>query len=347
MAFSAKTNGLIFSSILLLQTAAWAEAPRALLGRANATKDAVHLTWPGAGVAYRIKGTQLRLTLEDKGADSLTIVTDGKPSRMDLKAGRHDYVVAKDLSQGEHDVRIYKRTEGRVGSITVLDAKTDGEFLPVALPNRKLLVIGDSISAGYGIEGKGPDCEFTPQTQNHYLTYAAIAARELNADVHSIAQSGSGLVRNSDGSARPTMADFIERTGPTSLAPRIENALKADAVIVHLGTNDFAEGATDKTKGFVAAYGKLLKKLRLENPNSTIYAVMGPMLYGPPREAAEKAVQEAVAAQKAAGDNHIHYLPLTAPDNATFGCHWHPDVKTQAHMANLLITRLRIDMEWK
>ncbi len=57
---------------------------------------------------------------------------------------------------------------------------------------RRLLFIGDSITAGYGVlcnDSVGP---FSPETESAFHAYAAVAARALEADAHVIAYSGKG-----------------------------------------------------------------------------------------------------------------------------------------------------------
>ena len=58
--------------------------------------------------------------------------------------------------------------------------------------DRRLLFIGDSITAGYGVLCNDSAAPFTPDTESAYHTYAAVAARALNADAHVIAYSGKG-----------------------------------------------------------------------------------------------------------------------------------------------------------
>ena len=58
---------------------------------------------------------------------------------------------------------------------------------------RRLLFIGDSITAGYGVLCNDSDAPFAPETQSALHAYAAVAARALEADAHVIAYSGKGV----------------------------------------------------------------------------------------------------------------------------------------------------------
>ncbi len=59
--------------------------------------------------------------------------------------------------------------------------------------DRRLLFIGDSITAGYGVLCNDTAAPFAAETESAYHTYAAVAARALDADAHVIAFSGKGV----------------------------------------------------------------------------------------------------------------------------------------------------------
>ena len=65
---------------------------------------------------------------------------------------------------------------------------------PPAAKERRLLVIGDSISAGFGVLCNSSDGTFTPATESAYHAYPGIAARALDADLQDIAYSGKGAI---------------------------------------------------------------------------------------------------------------------------------------------------------
>ncbi|MDN5553540.1 hypothetical protein [Prevotella sp.] len=59
--------------------------------------------------------------------------------------------------------------------------------------------IGNSITCGYGIMARSKFMNFSNSTENHYYTYAGIAARRLNAESMVVARSGIGAYRNYNG----------------------------------------------------------------------------------------------------------------------------------------------------
>lgn len=63
---------------------------------------------------------------------------------------------------------------------------------PPAPRERRLLFIGDSITAGYGVLCNDSSGPFAPETESAWHAYAAVATRALDADAHVIAYSGKG-----------------------------------------------------------------------------------------------------------------------------------------------------------
>ncbi len=76
--------------------------------------------------------------------------------------------IATGLASGTHDVVVWKRTEGNQGENRFLGLDiTAGQLLPPpAAPDRRIEIYGDSITAGYGMDGAGPSCPYTPDTED-------------------------------------------------------------------------------------------------------------------------------------------------------------------------------------
>ena len=72
-------------------------------------------------------------------------------------------------------------------------------LVPIKNKRGKLIeYIGNSITCGYGNEG-GMGQTFCAETENHYMTYAAITSRNFNARHFAVCRSGIGIYRNWDG----------------------------------------------------------------------------------------------------------------------------------------------------
>jgi len=316
-----------------------------LVGRfVQPSPSAAVFAWPGSAIEIGFTGTRLDVSFRDTGRNSMVVELDGKPSRLDLKEGKHDYRVVEGAPQGRHLLRLIRRTEPMFGPTVFMGAVTDGTFEKPADKERSLFVIGDSISAGYGVEGKTTSCKFSADTENQYLTFGALVARAFDADVITAAVSGKGLVRNFGGGAKNTIPEIYLRGLPDR--PGDLPFPRSDVIVVHLGTNDFGEGG--RPADFEKRYLAFLEQLRKEAPDAMIYAAIGPLLWGDDLEAAIRAVKGAVDARAAAGDDKLAFIAFKDPEGeAVRGCDWHPNAAGQEHMAELLGERLEEDLGWE
>ncbi|TNC45944.1 hypothetical protein FHG66_19935 [Rubellimicrobium rubrum] len=315
-----------------------------LVGRFHVEPGRITAEWPGSLIEIRFEGARLDVAIHDAGENNLLVEVDGKLERLETQPGTHTYTVVNDDKPSTHVVRLIRRTEAAFGRTELTAIVTDGRLLPPRGERRRLLVVGDSISAGYGVEGLSPDCGFDADLQNQYLTFGAVAARNLDADIITLAVSGAGLVRNYDGSTQRTMAELVYRLLPS--ASTATPLPPADVVVIHLGTNDFADGS--RPADFTDAYEALLGEIRATSPTAMIYAAMGPMLRPDDQNAAVVAIEAAVEARRRADDEQI--VPIRfgwelKPED--LGCDWHPSAVAQAHMAAELEWRIRDDIGWE
>jgi len=299
--------------------------------------------WPGSGLEIAFEGTRLSIAFADSGENSLVVESAGGARRLDLAAGQHEYVVVEGLATGIHRLRFIRRTEGLFGPTRFMEARTDGKFVDSAPPQRRILVLGDSISAGYGIEGADRHCKFSADTENHFLTYAAVAARGFGAETMTLAASGHGLLRSRDGNV-PALPALLDRAVPTRESPvPLPREAAVQAVVLHLGTNDFAAGR--RPKDFEESYAALLQRLRQDHPDAFIYAAIGPMLSGNDLQAAEAAIAAAVERRRQGGEVALRFLRFP-PVKGGLGCDWHPNVKAHGRMAEILTAAIVEDLGW-
>jgi lysophospholipase L1-like esterase len=222
---------------------------------------------------------------------------------------------------------------------------------PPPAPAHKLEVIGDSISCGYGDEGADMTCSFSPDTENHYLSYAALSARELGAELTTVAWSGKGVVCNYGDDATscvdpmPTYYDRILPQRPESSWDY--SAWQADAVVINLGTNDFSTVSDPGEAEFEAAYVALLERVRGHYPGAFIFCTVGPLLGGADLTTARAYIASAVQQRRDAGDLQVKAFELAPTDpNNGYGCDYHPSLKTHAVMAGELSALLRSELGW-
>jgi lysophospholipase L1-like esterase len=322
--------------------------------------DALTFAWSGSRISARFSGTTAGVVLADtSGKNQFGIIIDGKlePHKLSAKAGEHAYLLGQGLSSGEHEVALHRLTEANVGETTFLGfqfGKGGTLVSPGRAPARRIEVIGDSISTGYGNEGPDKTCHFSPETENHYLTYGAIAARGVGAELVTVAWSGKGVFSNR-GSAVDTlvMPALWKRTLPERDDSKWNFAeYQPDAVVVNLGTNDFAPEVADYSP-FDRTYLAFVRDVRAHYPKATIFCTLGPALndnWPEGRSAltnARRGVKGAVDALHAQGDARIFFVefPIQTGSNG-YGCDWHPSLRTHELMGEQLEAELREKMKW-
>lgn len=321
--------------------------PYRIVGRVDARDPAApRFSWPGTAILSRFRGTRLVAKLRDaRGKNHFQVVIDGEPRGVvALDADKDEYVVADGLPTGEHTVGLFKRTEAEVGAVTLLGLTTDGTFLPPPPPApRRIELVGDSITAGYGTEGKGPLCPFKPEQESEFDAYGAIAARALGAERITLAWSGRTIGQ---------LAAVYEKVMPMDPeSPRADTSFDAQLVVVNLGTNNFAIGDPGEL-GWHKAYATLVEKIRAAHPKALILLVLGPMLtdaYPLGRKSLTKArmYMRATFAKLHATDERIELLELPEQKHSDgLGCNFHPSKKTHAMMADRLVAFAKERLGW-
>jgi lysophospholipase L1-like esterase len=303
--------------------------------------DKNEFQWTGSHVIARFDGTAARIKLNAGANEQFQIVVDGKTTEV-LKptGGSNTYTVASGLSAGTHEVIVWRRTEAFFGVATYEGFEFDGTLLPPApSPTRRIEMVGDSITCGYGDEGDGPSCSFSADTENHYLTYGAIASRNLNADLVATCWSGIGMYRDYGAGTTDQMPVRYLRTLPeTSTSAWDFSKYVPDAVVINLGTNDFAKG--DPGMPYQTAYLSFVRTVRKKYPSAYVLAII-------PVSGAKKYIDAVVSTLNGEGDTNIGTLtfsPVAAADG--WGCDYHPSLPTHAKMGAELTTALKTKLGW-
>ena len=321
------------------------------IGRVDQSDSAgARCAWSGCGVIARFEGTTASVELG--GGQQYTVVVDGAVQPK-LVASSGMNVLADGLAPGTHVVELYRRTEANQGESLLLgfDFGSGRLLAPPPAPSRRLEIIGDSITCGYGNEGPDRNCGFTPDTENHYLTYGAIAARDVGAELSTIAWSGKGVVCNYDdcGATRQDpMPVYYERTLPERQDSAWEFASwQADAVVINLGTNDFSTSVDPSQAEFESGYEALVAMIRAQYPEAFILCTVGPLLSGSDLATARSYIDAVVSSVSAAGDSRIMAFELDETDEADgYGCDWHPSLITHEKMAAQLTGVLEATLGW-
>lgn len=338
------------------RVAAGADPRVRIEGRAALGEEGPRFAWPGVTVHVGFVGTTLDVTLRGspfadqiRDLDAIGVRIDDGPMReLRIDEGVHVYRVARGLARGRHDVTLVKLTEAEQGTITLVSLATDGELVTAKPPRaRRLLAIGDSITAGFGIDGP-EGCRYDARHANASRTWFFRAADALGAERHVLAWSGRGLVHNYDPSLEDTMPELVERALPGEEGSTYDpTAFVPDAIVVNLGTNDVSRPEHDPA-AFARAYGALLARLRDDYPHARVVVAFGPMISDDfPRigtgtlRRMRQTLEDVVRKRARAGDTNVRLLELpSAFGREGAGCDAHPSAATHARLAGLLVSAL-------
>lgn len=302
--------------------------------------------WPASSATVRFYGSALNVKLRESGAsDEFQVFVDGVPKAVLVpSAGEHVYRLLTSQTPAVHVVDLVKRTESFFGTSTFegFQLSTPGRFGRVAPHARKIEVIGDSISCGYGDEAPNQQVHFSSKTENAAMAYGAVAARDLDADYVCAAWSGKLMW------PKNTLPEIYGRTIPTDASSVWDfSAWTPDVVVINLSTNDFAGGIPDQA-GWTGAYEAFIKRVRGLYPKAEIYCAMSPMLYGKAYDTLKSYLTQICSDETAAGDAHVRLLMLPTQDpNKGFGADWHPNLVNQQRTAQVMEATIESDLGWK
>ncbi len=245
----------------------------------------VRFDWSGVYIQFNIRSTECAVRMSDTGHNYYNVLVDDQPSKTIEVKSDTTILFATGLGSQVHKIQIYKRTEGNqgIGTFKGIMISENGEMLPwKEIPARKIEFIGNSITCGYGTEGKTKSERWKPSTENNFMSYAPIMARAFNADYHIVAHSGEGVVRN---------YGYKEKISPTGTMPVRFNRVfdekelplwnfsqwKPDLVVINLGTNDFSTKPYPDKAVFTAGYEKLINEVLKQYGDLPVFCVVGPM----------------------------------------------------------------------
>jgi len=253
------------------------------------------------------------------------------------------------------DIRLIKLNEGN-SLFALREIVTDGTVEPLAAKPLKMEFIGDSITCGYGVEGKSEAESFTTATENAAKAYAFLTAEALDADAVLTCYSGHGIISGyTDNPAVINGADLVppyyEKEGrngwrlPTGKLAQETNrdfsTFQPDYIVMNLGTNDLSWCQTDRQRGkdFAKLYTAFLKTVRKDNPKARILCTLGVMGTGlnpMMQQAAEEYCRET-------GDRQIRVLLLEEQNAARdgYGSDYHPNEVTQRLLAGVVTDALK------
>ncbi|HEY9059092.1 MAG TPA: SGNH/GDSL hydrolase family protein [Pseudobacteroides sp.] len=304
--------------------------------------------WSGSSIVASFSGTEVSVTLKSTGENWFQAIVDGKVMTPFMVNNQSTVKLASGLTNGNHEVVLWKRTEASQGEVQFLGFTFDsGKLLaPPPAPERKIEFIGDSITCAYGNEGTSKEQPFTPKNENSYLSYAAITARSLNASANLIAWSGIGITMNYGGAGGQLIQDRYLMTLPQSGVQWDFKKYIPQVIVINIGTNDFSTVTPDKAK-FINNYKALVSKIRTNYPDAHVFCTIGPMLWGTGLESCRSYVTEVVNDFKSKGDSKVYMMEYPQQSEANgYGEDWHPSLKTHQLMADQLTKEIKAKLGW-
>jgi lysophospholipase L1-like esterase len=328
------------------QTIAASDAHVARMGRTVGQADgSVRFGYPGVTLLLAVDGTRLAVDAAGSANSLVDVIVDGKPAttlRLAPQTKRYD--VFTDAAPGRHRVELVHRSETWLGVASIARFTADGAFLAApALPARRMLVLGDSVTCGADME-RGAGNKDTPDWWNPRLSYGMVAARALDAQVQLVCYGGRGLVRSwNDRTDEFELPAFYDLAIADAAHPVRWNQAdyEPDLIVVAIGTNDFAPGIPDHA-AYVDAYTAFLRRLLRDHPHARIALTEGAMLDGGQKTTLIGYIREAMARVR---DARVHLLSPMAHQTGD-AVNAHPTTVQHVAMAEELLPQLRRIAGW-
>lgn len=325
------------------------------LGRVDASDPKhVSFSWSGSGFAAVVKvdkGSSVSVHLESQGdAVYYVPVVDGKTGeRIKVEEGEHVVTLADGLSDGEHEIELYRDTEGD-GPVSVFSGFEEGSLVGAPKDSGRFFeIVGDSITVGFGSRGmerhgdNPSECGADHSTSSWFLSYEAVAARALGAEVSTVARSGYGVYRGY-GMNMNVMPPLFDHAQGNEDDPRWKFERQPAALIINLGTNDWNGG--DPGTAFETAYIKFVEDVREHYPDTLILLTIGPTLEDGRKRQVQERLERVIDARHSDGDDKIDSFDIGIQDTDVTGCGWHPNEAEHKRVGMLLADELRMRLKW-
>lgn len=256
-----------------------------LYGRNFYNENLAGMTFVNSASGFEIKfrGTSVSAKLCKIGSrDSMwSVFVDGETDSnarvltfTDTKGVFIEKTLVEGLSEGEHTIKVLKRTPSNFDRLLVKEISSDGMFTAVPeKPSVNIAFYGDSITCGEGVlrDYKPSDsAKYTALTQNALQSYAAYAAGKLNASYEIFGRGGITLkFRNPENEPFSVLNNYMSYAVDLSVAngdcPEYDFSSTVDAVVVYLGTNDYFRarnyGTGYSPAGMEAAYIEFVEQV--------------------------------------------------------------------------------------
>lgn len=301
--------------------------------------------WPGIYFVTSFKGKEIGFKFDDQ-RNKFKISIDNKEIGQIITNGANSYKIIG-LSNGIHQIRIDKISEslGHSGHFYgFFGGKT--KTSPPHSKKRKIEIIGDSYSVGYGNLSLSHKCsrEQLFELTDNSKSYGVLMAEALDADYQINAYSGIGIVRNYNNAMFGKPIGYFYGKSTFDAEKNIEkNNFNPDIINIFLGTNDFSTKIKPDEKwknidelkaDYVKTFAEFINELRLNNRNALILISIN-IDANNNHMAAYKNLEKLFSSR----DKRIKFVILPATKKS--GCDWHPDLYDHAAMAQILVSKVK------
>lgn len=308
-----------------------------------------------------IDGMQVKAPVPIDAAHDAISLTNGYPSRTDPNgtalAERQpvDIILAEHLPNIEHDVIIFKRQDEGNARFDMHGVLIDDEATITApaepMPDRRIEFYGDSVTCGERCEAicytgqADPDVDLSGYS-NAWHSYAAVTARNLNAQAHLVSQGGASLIDGIGWFHAPDYLGLESIWDRAAYNPELGATPQWDfsrytphVVVVAIGQNDahpYDFMAEDYSGGqarhWRQRYIDFVHALRRVYPNALIVLTTTILQHDPAWDRAIDEVCDTMA------DPRVRHFMYLRNGTATPG---HPRISEQREMAMELTSYLR------
>ena len=336
-----------------------------LLGRTHIYEKVLWLAYSASGAEFEFEGTEciinfvgdnMSTAIEDKihCARVAVYVNEALVVEDLIDLERKSYKVFQSNECSKTKVRIIKLSETNASTVGIESVQICGsKITPTKMNALKIEFIGDSITCGYGIDGRLGDI-YATANENATKAYAYKTAVAIEADYSMVAISGYGIVsgytETGDKNATSVVLPYYDKLGISygKFASKLEPAsiiwdfsrFVPDIIVINLGTNDQSYCGLDisRCEEFQIGYKNFISVIRDKNPNAYILCTLGTMgdyLYPYLEQSVDNHIYET-------RDNRISGMKFDVHSEADgYAVDYHPNENTNNKAAEKLVKHLR------
>ena len=341
------------------------------IGRTYELDGAVWSALSGTGIAFSFSGKKLDITFS---GDEVSVIPDNKANYARVAVYVNDERKADVLIDSAEktvsvfdsdtpinaDIKVIKLSECAMSCAAIKEICADDEakITPAGFSDRKIEIIGDSITCGYGVDDEDPMHHFLTATEDVTRAYAYKTAQILGAEYSLFSASGYGMISGyTEGDRIPeqtipqyyescgfSFGSFADKTRPQSLEWDFSRFVP-DIIVINLGTNDDSYCKDDKSRQalYTEEYIRFLNKVRSKNASAYILCtvgIMGQRIF----PALQKAVDEYISES---GDKRVSAMMFDCqlPEDGLVA-DYHPTETTHSKAAEKLSEEIKRIMKW-